>query len=489
MKTLFSRILLAQVVAVVLALTVVTVITRVSLTLGFEAFLQQQEAAVLQQVVPVLADVHSRSPGWEALRDKPGNWRRIWRINRAAGGLRGGPAPGPGHDPLRPRNGDAAPDTQGLDPELRWMAPPGRGMLRERLFLVDADRHWVAGARPDSFDGLTLEPILESGITVGWIGFGPADAVVPPNAQRFLGGQLKITALALAVALVVAVVLAWALARTVSRPVQRMAYTVKRLSRGDYEARAPRGSGGEIGVLSEHVNQLAASLEQNRTARQRWMADIAHELRTPVAVMKGEIEAIADGVRSADAHTTASLIEEVDQLARMVDDLQALALADTGALDLRKEALDLSDIAGQAADSFRPRLEERGIRLETALDDEVCVVGDAQRLRQLMHNLLENSLRYTEEGGTVRLGVSAETTASLRIEDSGPGVDDGQLLRLFDRFYRAEGSRARATGGSGLGLSICRTIVKAHGGELVAEHSDLGGLAIQAQLPLEVVGE
>ena len=484
MKTLFSRILLAQVVAVVLALAVITVITRVSLTLGFEAFLQQQEAAVLRQVAPLFADVHRRSPGWGTLRDKPDNWRRIWRLNRAVTGPpRGGPGLGPGRD--RPRDAAGSAAAPGIDPEFRWMGRPGRGMLRERLFLLDAERNYVAGARPDSIEEHALEPIRDTGQTVGWIGFTATDAVVPPDAQRFLGGQLKITALALAIALVVAVVLAWTLAGTVSRPVQRMAQTVRRLSRGDYEARAPQGSADEIGRLSSHVNQLAASLHKNRTARQRWMAEIAHELRTPVAVMKGEIEAIADGVRAVDARTTASLLEEVDQLARMVDDLQALALADAGALDLRKESVDLAELAAQAADTFDSRLAERGIRLDTRLQQDVCVVGDTQRLRQLLHNLLENTTRYTEDGGSVRLDVSGGSAARLRVEDSGPGVDDDQLDHLFDRFYRVEGSRARATGGSGLGLSICRTIVEAHGGNLRAEHSETGGLAICAELPLD----
>jgi two-component system sensor histidine kinase BaeS len=484
MRTLFSRILLAQVLATVFALAVVTLITRVSLELGFENFLRQQEAEALQQVAPMLADVYRRERGWEQLSDNPNAWRRIWRINRAAAAApRGGPGGGPGTGNERPRESAGPAIGQGLDPDLRWLARPGRGLLRERLFLLDADRRHVAGEPPDSLDGINLEAIRHAGQVVGWVGFGPSEDLLPTDARRFLSGQLKITALALAVALVVAVVLAWALARTVSRPVQHMAQTVRRLSHGDYGARVLRESSDEIGRLSQHVNQLAASLEQSRTARQRWMADIAHELRTPVAVMKGEIEAIADGVRAVDQGATASLLEEIDQLARMVDDLQALALADAGALDLRKERIDLAGLAAQVTEMFRTRLAERRIRLDTRLDEEAWVTGDAQRLRQLLHNLLENSVRYAQEGATVRLAVRGNDPVHLALEDSGPGVDEEQLAQLFDRFYRVEGSRARATGGSGLGLSICRTIVEAHGGGIRAEHSELGGLAILADLP------
>jgi two-component system sensor histidine kinase BaeS len=168
----------------------------------------------------------------------------------------------------------------------------------------------------------------------------------------------------------------------------------------------------------------------------------------------------------------------------MVDDLQALALADAGALNLRKEALDLAELAGQTAESFRNRLAQRKIRLETGLENRVEVSGDPQRLRQLLHNLLENSNRYVESGGTVCLTVEPGEEATLLLEDSGPGVSDEQKDQLFERFYRAEGSRARATGGSGLGLSICKNIAEAHGGRIEAEHSPLGGLLIRVVLPI-----
>jgi two-component system sensor histidine kinase BaeS len=199
--------------------------------------------------------------------------------------------------------------------------------------------------------------------------------------------------------------------------------------------------------------------------------------------MKGEIEAIADGVREADEQMAASLAEEIDHLAGMVDDLQALALSDAGALNLHKEEVDLSEQARQSADSFRHRLADRGITLELDLPDSCRVCADPHRLRQLLHNLLENSNRYSESDGRVRLVLRAGDPSVLVLEDSGPGVSDEQLDCLFDRFYRAEGSRSRATGGSGLGLAICRNIAEAHGGCIRAEHSELGGLGIRVELP------
>lgn len=481
MKTLFSRILLAQVVAVVLALAVVTLITRASLNQGFKTFLHRQETATLQMIAPALTEFYRKRGGWEILHNNPNNWQKIWRITRgsAAGTPPGGPRQGRG------RPNESEPPGPGMmpDPQLRWMANAGRGVLRERLFLLDEKYVPIAGAAVMNIEDTELEALTVDGKVVGWIGFTPMGNVLPPDANRFLDGQVKIMFLALALALVVAAVLSWILARNVSRPVQRIGQVVRRLSDGDFDARAGEVSGNEIGVLATHVNQLAESLGKNRTARQRWMADIAHELRTPVSVMKGEIEAMADGVREADERMTASLTEEVDHLASMVDDLQALALADAGALNLRKQSLDLAELASQTAESFRNRLAERKIHLETSLECEAEISGDPQRLRQLLHNLLENSSRYVECGGVVRLGLERNEEVILLLEDSGPGVSEEQIGQLFERFYRAESSRSRATGGSGLGLSICKNIAEAHGGRIEAEHSPLGGLLIRVVLP------
>jgi two-component system sensor histidine kinase BaeS len=308
--------------------------------------------------------------------------------------------------------------------------------------------------------------------------------VLPPEAERFLAGQFQVLSASLLIALGLAALLGLLLSRHLSRPVRELARTVTRLSRGQYEVRVAAAGRDETARLARTVNQLAENLERNRSARHRWMADIAHELRTPVAILKGEIEALADGVRKPDKQVLTSLVEEVDQLACLVDDLQTLALADAGALDLRREPLDLCGLIQQVATAFRERLAERGITLELDLPQGVTAVGDARRLRQLMHNLLENCARYADPEGWVRIGVSATPTGvSLSVEDSGPGVSDTRLERLFDRFYRGDESRSRAGGGSGLGLSICRNIVEAHGGRIRAARGDSGGLAVYIELP------
>jgi two-component system sensor histidine kinase BaeS len=319
---------------------------------------------------------------------------------------------------------------------------------------------------------------------VGWIGFAPLDRVRPPEVERFLGSQLRTLVGSVLIALGLAVVLGFLLARHLSRPVRELERTVAALSHGHYDRRAEVTSGDEIGKLALDINRLAETLDKNRTSRRRWMADIAHELRTPVAILKGEIEALTDGVRDPDPTAMASLGEEIDQLSVLVDDLQTLALADAGALNLHREPVDLASLVQQLADSFRDRLAARNISLELQVTPDCTVMADAQRLRQLLQNLLENCVRYVETDGRVRVTLEpAQGEVRLVIEDSGPGVAEAELGMLFERLYRVERGRSRVGGGSGLGLAICRNLIEAHGGRIHAEPSELGGLAVGIRLP------
>jgi len=483
MRTLFSKILLAQVVAVALALIVVTVITRASLNQGFKEFLERQETTVLETLAPVLAEYYEARGSWNSLHNNPQAWQHVWRLSRVQQG--GPPAPRP--PGRRGRMREQPPPPNRSIPEadfLRWMRHSDRGLLRERLFLLFEDHTPIAGARVGQIEETALEAIEFQGQVVGWIGFSPMGKALPPDAERFLDRQIRITAVSLAAALIVAAALAFLLARNVSRPVRQLENTVTGLSRGKYQARARVETRDEIGNLARHVNQLAGTLEKNRTARQRWMADIAHELRTPVAILKGEIEAIADGVRQADEHMVASLREEIDQLSALINDLQTLALSDAGALNIQKVSFDFSKLVQQSVISFRDRLASRKITIDMQVENNLMLSADQTRLRQLLHNLLENSCRYGQQPGQIRVLLrQAPGGAELVLEDSGPGVLSEQLDRLFDRFYRVESSRSRTGGGTGLGLSICKNIVEAHGGSIRAGHSELGGLKILIRIP------
>jgi two-component system sensor histidine kinase BaeS len=490
MRTLFAKILLAQVITVVLALLVVMAITRASLHRGFIDFLERQEAAVLDITAPALAELYEAQGGWEFLREHPENWFGILRQSRSL--LPGAPERSRGQPRQGRRSGEWGPGPRGPaagagpppDHPLRWLRSFDRLQLRERLFLLDANREFLAGATFPASSRPPLTEVRAGGEVVGWIGFVPMGKALPPEAERFLLGQVQVLSVALLVALGLAALLGFLLARQISRPVRELMTTVTELTQGQYDRRASISGRDEIGQLALAVNSLAATLEKNRTARQRWMADIAHELRTPVTILKGEIEALADGVRQPNSHSLASLGDEIDQLAALVNDLQTLALSDAGALDLRLERIDLAALVRQVAEPFVKRLGARGIGLELELPAALEVRGDAQRLRQLVQNLLENCVRYVANEGWVRIRLGAAPEgALLSVEDSGPGVTDEELEHLFERFYRVEQGRSRAGGGSGLGLSICRNIVEAHGGRIRADRAESGGLAVRIDLP------
>jgi len=483
MKTIFSRILLAQGVTVLLALVVATTITRVNLSQSFKGFLETQERNILQTLVPVFADLYESGEGWSFLRDNPRAWQKIWHLSHPEPGEERRGRSSPNHGGQSDHSGP--PGRRQSDFQLlRWMGPPERGIFRDRLFLLDENRNRISGAARESGRPGPLEAIEVDGQVVGWIGFAPLGNVLPPDADRFLAGQIRITVVSFLIALLVAVALAYLLARKVSRPVRQLGVAVKDLSRGNYGARVAVEAGDEMGNLAGHVNQLAESLEKSRTARQRWMADIAHELRTPVAILKGEVEAMADGVRPADERMAVSLQEEIDQLSKLVDDLQTLAMSDAGALNIQRETMDFSGLVLRCVESVGTRLAARAIAVELQVADAIPIQADQRRLRQLVLNLLENCCRYVARGGRVRVILSQSREAiRLTVEDSGPGLEDEQIEHLFERFYRVEDSRSRSGGGSGLGLSICKNIAEAHSGSIQAEASTMGGLKIQVSFP------
>jgi two-component system sensor histidine kinase BaeS len=232
---------------------------------------------------------------------------------------------------------------------------------------------------------------------------------------------------------------------------------------------------------------MALTLEKHNKDQRQWVADISHELRTPVAVLQGEIEALLDGVRPITPETVRSLHAEALRLNRLVEDLYELSLSDIGALSYRKELLDVADVLNVSLDGFRAEFGRKNITLRTdpSAEQNVVAYADWGRLEQLFANLLENSLRYTDAGGETAVNLALSNShIIIKFQDSAPGVPERNLDRLFERLYRVEGSRSRTSGGAGLGLAICKNIVEAHEGSISAHQSPLGGLLIRISLPL-----
>ncbi|PSD48773.1 two-component sensor histidine kinase, partial [Stenotrophomonas maltophilia] len=265
----------------------------------------------------------------------------------------------------------------------------------------------------------------------------------------------------------------------------KLAAATHRLAAGDYATRIERTSDDELDALVNDFNRMAQALDDTERNRRAFIADISHELRTPLAVVRAELEAIEDGIRPLDRANLVGLQGEIRQLGKLIDDLHDLSMTQSGGLAYRFAPLDLAALLRSELNGMRVRFANAGLALEEDLPAmPLQVSGDERRLQQVLANLLENALRYTHAGGRV-LVQAAHVPAGVQliVEDTAPGVPADKCALLFERFYRVESSRNRASGGSGLGLAISHNIILAHHGVIHAEPSPLGGLRVVITLP------
>ena len=286
------------------------------------------------------------------------------------------------------------------------------------------------------------------------------------NRSLLLGGSLAIG---------IALLLTFLLSRTMMSPVGVLAMAARRLGHGDLSQRVRLRAEGEVASLAEAFNSMAADLENAEQLRRNMVADVAHELRTPLSNIQGYLEAIRDGMVEPDAAVIRSLNEETSLLSRLVNELQELSLAEAGELKLVYQTEDITDLVKQAATSWQPQLTAREISLSLDLPDGLPSVNvDWQRISEVLHNILENAATHTHRGGTIKVSARHKGKwVEVSVSDTGEGIPAQDLPRIFDRFYRVDKSRARATGGSGLGLTIAKRLIEAHGGT-IAVQSKLG---------------
>ena len=273
---------------------------------------------------------------------------------------------------------------------------------------------------------------------------------------------------------------AW-IARRVSHPVQLLTGASLQLAAGRLDVRVPDRGQDDLGRLATSFNAMAEALQRSEERQRRLIADVAHELRTPLSNLRGYLEGLADGVIEPDRELFASLHEETLLQRRILDDLQVLALAEAGDLGYVTTEVDLAELAEAAATAHRAVAANAGIELVVDAPVPVLVRADGDRLRQVLGNLLSNAIRYTDAGGRVEIQV--DPGAVLRVRDTGAGMTPAEVARAFDRFWRADPARQRATGGSGLGLTIARRIVNDQGGSLDADSTPGLGTTFTVRLP------
>ncbi len=466
-------------------------------------FLSYLDEVTLQRLEPArtrLTAAYAEHGNWDFLRSDPASlgeliepgpsaMRRLRedvqrQFNSLSPGEHTRPLPGDAASALSEGPPPQPEESRDHDPRRGPPRPHGPPDLLSRLLLIDVDGTPVAGNHAIAAAKALALPLLLDGKPVGALRLArqsQINAAVDLAFSRTQTGDALIVGVAI---LLGALALAFALARWLLAPVRALTVATQALAAGDFGQRVTTARTDELGALAQDFNRLAATLERHRDARQRWGADIAHELRTPLSVLRGEIQALQDGVRAATPAALDSLHAECARLGNLIEDLYQLSLADAGALDYHFEPLDLDELVREALAPQQHTCAAAGLALDETLAPLAPVRGDARRLTQLIDNLLANARRYTDAPGRIHVELAAvERQAQLIIEDSAPGVPANALPHLFERLYRVEGSRARSAGGAGLGLSICRAIVDAHGGTIEAQHSLLGGLCIVVSLP------
>jgi signal transduction histidine kinase len=276
------------------------------------------------------------------------------------------------------------------------------------------------------------------------------------------------------VAIAVAILLTFFLSRRILSPVKALTAAAKRVGRGVFSQRVKTQDKGELGELAQAFNSMSDDLERAEKLRQNMVADVAHELRTPLSNLQGYLEALLDGVIKPDAETLRSLSDEAALLSQLVDDLQELSLAEAGALKLNRRQEDIAKLIKQAVTAARDQAAAKGVTVSVKLPELPAVNIDARRIRQVLTNLLDNAVAHTAKGGLIE--ITAERRGrwvEVSVTDNGEGIPAKDLPNIFERLYRVDKSRARATGGSGLGLTIAKRLVEAHGGRIKAQ-SQLG---------------
>ncbi len=469
------------------------ILSSLSFGSSFREYLDANREKELAPLVDAVAKEYQKQQDWHWLRERG---RSTWRTlittyyvprnnnpDRVQNRLQ---APDGERPPrLRP---ESRPENRPIDrrapqPNLAHDAPRLRPPV---IFVADKDHQLLLG-RKDKTDTLNWIAITLDEQTVGYLGYHRTTHITSKLDQLFVE-KLKTNLIWIVIfVILISALIALIQSRFFVKPIITLSNATHKISKGEFTTRITVSSDDEIGELCRDFNRLAKSLERNLKARQQWIADISHELRTPVAILQGELEALQDGIRDYSAESVNSLYQEVKRLAFLINDLHELSMSDMGALSYRFEKVDLIEVLDQVVESKKDNIVSVGFSIERMCEqDELLLKGDEHRLNQLFLNLLNNSLAYSDPNGRIEITVKTEgPNAIISWSDTPPGVTQDQLAQLFDRLYRTETSRNRNSGGSGIGLSIAKNIVEAHNGTITARLSTLGGVTFDITLPLK----
>jgi signal transduction histidine kinase len=363
------------------------------------------------------------------------------------------------------------------------------GSLRWRLVLVSVLVAWISvalvGVAAARFTAARFDAFVRHMPQLGAQGRQMMRGMMGSPERRFLQDVQRAIWFAAVIGLGIATVAGTVTARRITAPLQDLAVGARRIGGGDLSWDIPVSGTGEIAEVARTFNTMAAGLRRAEDSRRELLADIAHELGTPLAVLQANLEGMLDGVIEVTPSRLTSLHAQTNVLTRLVRDLRDLALLREGALRLDRLPVDLVQLTQEVVDTTQAAAGEKGVTLQMAGSDPVVVLADRERIVQVLHNLLSNALRHTEREGIVRITVTtADTDGRVEVADTGTGIPVADQPYVFDRFHRVDRSRTRMTGGAGLGLAIVKQLVEAHDGRVWVRSREGQGSTFGFALPL-----
>lgn len=469
-------------------LLLVLLVTEYNIREGFAAYLAEAELKTIDAMPGLIAEELSAKGSWQELAKDQSLLERLFFENEqrhhpeigprmGRGELEFGPPPPP--TPLPP----------GIEEGQEFRAPPlppFRVDLLQRLAVCDQKGDLLCGAK-EAKDARAALEIKSDGKTAGTLRLAPSKRINEDMERSFIVEQSRSLFLLCSVSFLLAGLSAYFFSRDLMQALAQVVSGTNNLIAGNWASRIEMQRKDELGRLATDINKLASTLQQYDRSHKQWLADTSHELRTPVAVLWAQVEALQDGIQEVNDKSLGVLHHEVQNLAEMIDDLHDLARYD--AEDLKFDLLPCQPgkILQEIVLEQKSRFDKKGINVQVSGIEEMnsFICADKARLKQLFSRLLENSWRYTDTAG--KLNLNCQDTGKevlISFEDSEPGVPDEVLPFIFDRFRKAEGSRNRIQGGRGLGLAICKIISQGHGGSIRALKSPLGGLRIELCFPV-----
>jgi signal transduction histidine kinase len=453
MRSLTVKLVLAFLATSVVGMALASLFIRASVAREFDDYVIEQRRNAFAAEVGAY---YAANGGWQGID----RWLRRQESHR-----RGGPPPAAGP----PMN----------------IAPPRFPVADAAGVVVVPFEHYRLGEQVDPAELARGRSVVVDGQVVGTVITPERPPSYNPAEERYLTRTDTALAIAGAVTVGIALVLGVVLARLITHPVRELTAAAERIAAGDLEQRVPVRSRDELGLLADQFNQMSKDLARATALRRQMTADIAHDLRTPLTVIIGYLEALRDQVLPPTPERFATLYAETQLLLRLVEDLHTLSLADAGELPLQRQLIAPSRLLERVAATYRHTAEQQGVELVVEAEATVPEASvDPERMARALGNLVSNALRHTPAGGRVTLAArAAPSGVELIVADSGAGIPPEHLPNIFERFYRADAARSAETGGSGLGLAIVKSLVEAHGGQIDVESVPGRGATFTITLP------